>query len=174
MAAGPWPGLPAGDDYQVCFYPSNATGGSSDPQGYLSQCYDNPVTVALAETTAGIDATVAGAGAISGTVTDAAAPHGLADVYVQVISPSNWAYGYAYTAADGSYTAKGLAAGDDYEVCFHTSGATGGSSDAAGYAPSATTASRARARRPRWPWPWVRPRPASTRRWSGTGRSRAG
>src|SRR5665811_1601808 len=40
----------------------------------------------------------------------------------------------ATTAADGTYTVTGLAAGTDYQVCFDGSnGATGGSSDATGY-----------------------------------------
>jgi hypothetical protein len=38
------------------------------------------------------------------------------------------------TADDGSYTATGIPAGTDYQVCFSGSnGATGGSSDATGY-----------------------------------------
>jgi hypothetical protein len=40
---------------------------------------------------------------------------------------------HAATAADGSYTVTGLAAGADYQVCFSATGATGGTSDALGY-----------------------------------------
>jgi hypothetical protein len=38
-----------------------------------------------------------------------------------------------HTAADGSYSMRGLPSGSDYTVCFSTSYATGGSSDATGY-----------------------------------------
>ena len=93
-------GLPAGTDYQVCFYASGATGGSSDALGYVDQCYNNqptsgtptPVTVTLGATRTGINAALAGGGAISGTVTDAGGTHhGLANVKVSVYSPSTGA-----------------------------------------------------------------------------------
>lgn len=136
------PGLPAATDYQVCFYTSGATGGSTDATGYVDQCYDNqpsgtptPVTVTLGETRTAVDAAIVGGGAISGTVSDAGGTHhGLVNVWVSVSSLSNPNYGgYAVTAADGSYTMQGMAASTDYQVCFFSYGATGGSSDALGY-----------------------------------------
>jgi hypothetical protein len=136
------PGLAAGTDYQVCFAASGATGGSSDATGYLDQCYDNqptsgtptPVAVTLGVPRGGINAALAVAGAISGTVSDAGATrHGLANVWVSVSSQSTSTYVNTTTAADGTYSAAGLAAGTDYQVCFAASSATGGSSDATGY-----------------------------------------
>jgi hypothetical protein len=59
--------------------------------------------------------------------------HGLANVWVSVSSPSTGTYKDATTAADGTYTVSGLAAGTDYQVCFSATGATGGTSDALGY-----------------------------------------
>jgi hypothetical protein len=143
-------GVPAGTDYQVCFYgdPWGATtGGGSDALGYVDQCYNNqpnnqsstsqtPVTVTAGATTTGINAALAVGGVVSGTVTDGT-HHGLAHVGVSVISvsvSSDLRAKVAYeTAADGSYTVRGLATGTDYQVCFDASGATGGSSDATGY-----------------------------------------
>jgi hypothetical protein len=136
--------LPAADDYQVCFDASEATGGRpSDATGYADQCYDaqptsgtaTPVIVAAGETRTGTDAALAAGGAISGTVTDAAdIHHGLAYVQVMVWSPSTQASGWAMTEANGSWLVKGLPAGTDYQVCFNGYSATGGSSDATGYA----------------------------------------
>jgi Carboxypeptidase regulatory-like domain len=134
-------GMPAGTDYQVCFFANDATGGSTDALGYLDQCYDNwptsgtptPVTVALGASRAGVDAALAVGGAVSGTVSDAGGTHqGLANVTVGVYSPSRGGVN-ATTGADGTYTARGLPAGTDYQVCFYASGATGGSSNATGY-----------------------------------------
>jgi hypothetical protein len=142
-------GLPAGTDYQVCFYASfYAAGGASDALGYVDQCYNNqpnnqsstsqtPVTVTAGATTTGINAALAVGGAVSGTVTDAGGTHhGLAHVRVTVISVSvspNLGVMVFETAADGSYSVAGLATGTDYQVCFDASGATGGASDTTGY-----------------------------------------
>lgn len=135
-------GMPAGTDYQVCFFGNGATGGSSDGLGYLDQCYDNqpttgtptPVAVILGVPRVDVNAALAVAGGVSGTVTDAGGiHHGLANVSVTVYSPSTNGYANATTAADGTYTASGLGAGTDYQVCFYSSGAKGGSSDASGY-----------------------------------------
>ena len=46
---------------------------------------------------------------------------------VQGCSLSNSDFGFATTAADGSYTVIGLPAGTDYQACFSDAGATGGS-----------------------------------------------
>ena len=135
-------GIPPATDYQVCFFASSVTGGSSDALGYVDQCWQNqstsgtstPVSVALGATTSDISAALVGAGAISGTVRDTGGtPQGLTNVFVSVSSPSNGAYEFATTAADGSYTVTGLEAATDYRVCFSASAATGGSSDATGY-----------------------------------------
>jgi Carboxypeptidase regulatory-like domain len=135
-------GLPAGTDYTVIYHAANATGGSSYSLGYLDQAYNNqptsgtptPVTVTSGSTTIGVNAALAVGGAVSGTVTDAGgAHHGLANVTVGVFSPSNSRGANATTAADGSWTVPGLAAGTDYQVCFSATGATGGSSDSPGY-----------------------------------------
>lgn len=135
-------GMPAGTDYQVCFFATGATGGSTDGLGYLDQCFDGqpttgtptPVAVILGAPRVGVNAALAVAGGVSGTVSDAGGTkHGLANVSVTVYSPSNNGNANATTAADGTYTATGLAAGTDYLVCFYASGATGGSSDATGY-----------------------------------------
>jgi hypothetical protein len=139
-------GLPAGADYEVCFGAADGTGGSSDASGYFDQCWKNqvsgtatpgtptPVVVTPGANSAGIDAALAAAGAISGKVTDAGTSHGLANVGVSVYTADMFGGGgYATTTVDGSYTVKGLTAGTDYQVCFYASGATGGSADAIGY-----------------------------------------
>jgi len=83
----------------------------------------------------GINAALKAYGAISGTVTDAGGTHhSLENIDVVVSSQSTGFSGYAMTDADGKYTVKGLEAGDNYEVCFTASYASGGSSDALGYA----------------------------------------
>jgi len=135
-------GLSPGTDYRVCFDPYfRTTGGSAEALGYLPECYENesswdtstPVTVALGGNRANTNAALAAAGAISGTVTDAGGVHdGLESVLVRVHSVTTGTYGLAYTEADGTYAVEGLLAGSDYEVCFDTAQARGGSSD--GYA----------------------------------------
>ena len=136
-------GLEAGDNYEVCFTASYASGGSWDPLGYADQCYNNqpisgtqtPVSVALGQTTIGIKAALVRAGAISGMVSDAGSTqHGLSNVQVRVSFSSTGDRKDTWTATDGSWSVKGLAAGDDYQVCFTASYARGGSSDALGYA----------------------------------------
>jgi hypothetical protein len=134
--------VPAGTGYQVCFYANGATGGSSDTLGYVDQCYNNqplsgtptPVSVTAGATTESINAALAGGGAIHGTVTDAGGSHhGLANVNVNVSSPSTGFFSGATTAADGSYTVTGIPTGSDYQVCFYANDATGGSHDTPGY-----------------------------------------
>jgi hypothetical protein len=137
-----------GTDYQVCFIPNaggspiHATGGSSDALGYANPCYNNqmnratptPVTVTSGATTTGINAALVAAGAITGTITDAGGTHhGLANVTVRVFSLSTGSGNDVRSAANGSYTAIGLPAATDYDVCFDAASATGGSSDGPGY-----------------------------------------
>jgi len=144
-ADGSWSlkGLLGGTDYQVCFYPSRATGGASDAVGYLRQCYNNqsasgtptPVTVVLGVNKPAVNAALVAAGALSGIVSDAAGTHhGLASVDVYVSSAATGVDEWTSTAADGSWSVKGLPAGTDYQVCFRDYGdATGGAWDAVGY-----------------------------------------
>ena len=152
--------------YDVCAIGSHATGGSSDASGYLRECYldlpmweePTPVNVSDGESTTGIDIALATGGAISGGVTVAAGANPvLAGVVVTAFSPTTWDRYLDLTAADGSYSLKGLRAGTDYIVCFDASGssgvpgisgppgssaATGGPSDATGYVQQC------------WPTPW--------------------
>jgi hypothetical protein len=61
-------GLAAGTDYMVCFDGSRATGGSSDPTGYVDRCWQDqptlgtptPVSLSTGATTTGIGAALAG------------------------------------------------------------------------------------------------------------------
>ena len=131
--------LPAGS-YFVCFEASNATGGASTT-GYMSQCYngkawnippsspqDTPVPVTTGATTAGVNASLARGGAVSGSVTDSSSPgQPLSGVLVSVYDSSRNYYTSASTSASGTYTVGGLPAGS-YFVCFSGSGSTGGSS----------------------------------------------
>jgi alpha-tubulin suppressor-like RCC1 family protein len=135
------PGLTPAGDYQVCFFASFAFGGSSDGPGYIDQCWQTqapgtptPVSVTTVATRTGINAALAPAGAISGTVTDAGGNHdGLAHVAVQVTALPAGAPVQVATAVDGSYSVPRLPAGAAYQVCFLGSGGTGGSSDPTGY-----------------------------------------
>jgi hypothetical protein len=130
-------------DYEVCFDANEATGGSTDALGYVGECFDNqptggaptPVSVVSGAVRTGVNGVLSAGGAVSGTVTDAAGTrHGLDGVSVQVVSDSTGSSKYGYTAADGSYRVTGLAPATDYRVCFSGESATGGSSDAFGYA----------------------------------------
>jgi len=128
--------------YDVCFDAGPGTGGSST-SGYLGQCYDGVawdgipfdlppatgVAVTAGSTTSGADGSLAAAGAIAGTVTDAA-DHPLDGVTVDVVESGG--VDSATTGPDGTYALTGLATGT-YDVCFDASSATGGSS-ATGYA----------------------------------------
>src|SRR6185312_10065018 len=85
-------------------------------------------------TRTGINAALSVGGAVSGIVTDAGGTHqGLAHVMVTASSPSFYPSTIGGTAANGSYTVKGLPAGTAYRVCFIAFWATGGSS-VTGYA----------------------------------------
>jgi len=131
--------LPPG--YRVCFDASDARGGSSGT-GYLSQCYWNvpwdeesqapgatPVPVSAGRLTPGVDAALATAGGISGTVTAVAGGAGLGGVYVTVFTSSGDYAELAVTGADGTYRVTGLpAATPGYRVCFDASGTAGGGS----------------------------------------------
>ncbi|NPV60687.1 MAG: hypothetical protein HPY75_13650 [Actinobacteria bacterium] len=113
-------GLAPGD-YRVSF--NESWWGSG---GYLEEWYDNkrdfesadPVTVAEGAPATGIDAMLDPGGSISGKVTGDGASGGLPDVEV-VVYDENWnAYGYDYTASDGTYEVRGLPTGQ-YRVAFY-------------------------------------------------------
>ncbi|MFC6705026.1 beta strand repeat-containing protein [Flexivirga alba] len=130
--------LPAGN-YTVCFDSSNASGGSS-VTGYLSQCYQNvpwddswsdipsgtPVTAKVGLT--GINASLASAGGISGTVSAASDGAKVSGATVQAYDANGSSIGTEpTTATNGTYTVAGLATGT-YTICFSASDASGGSS----------------------------------------------
>ena len=105
-------GLPAGT-YTASFFDSASA--------YLGRAYGSggtagQFTVSDGATTHGIDAALTPAGAISGTVTDAASHAPIAGVSVRVAS-QNGGSGSATTAADGTYSVKGLPPGA-YTVTF--------------------------------------------------------
>jgi putative cell wall-binding protein/5-hydroxyisourate hydrolase-like protein (transthyretin family) len=109
-------GLTAGD-YLVAF---------NDPNlDYLGEWYDDAaeaasstwVTIAAAETREGVDAGLADAGSIGGTITDEASGVPASHVYVQLYYDyGSWTseYGSAWSADDGSYLFKGLPPGTYY------------------------------------------------------------
>lgn len=91
---------------------------------YLTQCYDNKatldsaadVTVGAGSVTANIDATLALAGDIKGTVTDAA-DTGLAGIDVTAYDADGNYVNDVNTASDGTYDLNGLGTGD-YRLQF--------------------------------------------------------
>ena len=118
-------GLSAGT-YRVCFFDF-----STD---YVSECYDDAdynfysvtatatdIAVSAGGTTSGIDAQLAFAGHITGTVTDAsgAALSAIeAEAQVFDVVGGYWSTeGWGYTQSDGTYQIGGLPAGT-YRVCF--------------------------------------------------------
>jgi hypothetical protein len=117
-------GLAAGS-YQVCFFSQGASGASA--AGYLDECYDDqpsyysgtPVPVTLGHTSAGINAELATAGAITGMVTE---PGGGAVPDISV-SAFGAGYGSGYSDSTGQYAVTGLAAGS-YTLCFDGAYAT--------------------------------------------------
>ena len=124
-------------NYLICYSPTSTTVGHS-VTGYLPGCYQQqpygygtsgtPVPVTAGKITSGIRDYLQIAGAIAGRVTDAAG-NGIQNVSVTVTDPNApffQTYG-SQTAADGSYLAANLPAGD-YQVCFYSGGAVGGSS----------------------------------------------
>ena len=116
-------GLPTGT-YQVEF---------NDPERtYLSERYDDkgpldegtPVTVTAPATTVGIDASLAKAARVTGTVTDESGEP-IEGIFVALrgLEDGNWSFfGDAETAADGTYTMDGLRPGTNYRVSFESQG----------------------------------------------------
>lgn len=116
-------GLAAGS-YQVCFDTQGASGAS--PTGYLDECYvdqpphttsGTPVAVSLGQTSVGVDATLAVAGAITGRVTDpSSAPVTGVDIEAWASGASQLA-GTGRSDNSGDYTVKGLPTGS-YTLCL--------------------------------------------------------
>jgi protocatechuate 3,4-dioxygenase beta subunit len=110
--------------FTVCFDPQSVQGGP--PFGYASECFDDqpdantatPIEVPQSGTT-GIDASLAAASGITGTVTG---PDGnpLGGVFVSANGVNITSFGFAITDTDGTYRLTGLRA-EDYYVCFDPS-----------------------------------------------------
>ena len=122
-------GLPAGD-YRVEFSGSGASFFGSE-SAYATQYYKarstlasaDSVTVALGQTTANVDAAMAGGGELGGTVTDAATTHPIGGIQVDVYGTAGDFL--ATTDASGDYFLGGLPAGS-YTVAFYNGAASGG------------------------------------------------
>ena len=106
--------------YTVEFDPCES-GSTYAPQWYddaTSESAATPVVVSAGGTTADIDASLVQGGVISGKVTGVAGG-GLKGICVDAYPVSYGGSGYATTAANGTYTISGLAAGS-YDVDFST------------------------------------------------------
>jgi protocatechuate 3,4-dioxygenase beta subunit len=120
-------GLPA-DIYHLCFEARYATGAAAS-MGYLDECYDDQprwgnggtdIPVRLGQTTRGINAILAVAGAVTGTVTDPAG-NPVVGVFAS-LRPSGGRL-LDYTDAQGGYRIIGIDPGT-YAVCIEGFGAT--------------------------------------------------
>ena len=108
----------AADSYDVQFTDCGSTSADYVSQYYNATSAGSPtqsgataVAVSAGTTASGINATLAPGGAISGTVTDASgAP--LANICVYAFTSAGNFAGNSTSAADGSYTISGLAAGN--------------------------------------------------------------
>jgi acetyltransferase-like isoleucine patch superfamily enzyme len=119
-------GLPAGTYYALAF----------SYHGYYNELYDNiscasgcdvttgtPISVGAGEEVTGIDFALDKAGAISGTVTDAATSLGIRSTYVYIYNESGNYAGYGYTDSNGFYkTSQGLPAGTYFARTDNSSG----------------------------------------------------
>jgi hypothetical protein len=105
----------AADSYTIEFDP---TCNGIDTSADIAQSTAQPVALATGTAVTGINATLIAGGSISGTVTDAADPSGLAGVCVTALSADGGTgSGTATTAADGTYTITNLPP-DSYTVEF--------------------------------------------------------
>ncbi|HEX4953567.1 MAG TPA: carboxypeptidase regulatory-like domain-containing protein [Thermoanaerobaculia bacterium] len=73
-----------------------------------------PVHAALGTLTSGIDFELVSYGIISGTVTHEASGLPVSDIEIEIYSSAGYWVDYAYSAADGSYSIGGLAAGSHF------------------------------------------------------------
>ncbi len=129
----------ADGQYKLLFSPPAGSGATGeyhyDRQDWFAA---DAVTLVAGEQRAGVDASLAPAATISGTVTDAGGSGvGGVDVSASTQTGAVSSSGVATTAADGTYTITGLAAGA-YTVVFQPSPASG---YAAAYYPDAGGAS---------------------------------
>lgn len=112
-------GLPAGS-YTVQFEPAASGEVAQFYRGASTADGAQAVNLTEGEAEEGIDAELAAAGSIAGTVTDAASGQPLAGVEVEATSSEAGATGSAVTGEDGSYTISGLPEGA-YTVQFEPS-----------------------------------------------------
>jgi Carboxypeptidase regulatory-like domain/GDSL-like Lipase/Acylhydrolase family len=103
------------DSYTINFDPTcNGISDSAD----LAQSTAQPVPLALGAMVTGVDAVLAGGGSISGTVTDAGDPSGVAGVCVTALSAdAGTGSGTATTDGNGNYVISDLPP-DSYQVEF--------------------------------------------------------
>jgi hypothetical protein len=129
-------GLPA-DSYTIEFDP---TCNGIDTSADIAQSTAQPVVLAASAALTGVNATLIAGGSISGTVTDAADPSGLAGVCVTALSSDGGTgSGTATTADDGTYTISNLPP-DSYTVEFDpTCGGSIESTDASQYTATPVT-----------------------------------
>jgi hypothetical protein len=111
--------LPTGR-VSVCFDPEFVVDAS--PYGYLAQC-SGQVVVRNGGLVTGIDAALATAGSVAGTVTDSAG-HPLRDVAIDVSGYPAWAYREFHTDSSGRYRLTGLPDGS-YGLTFRPTAVTG-------------------------------------------------
>jgi hypothetical protein len=109
-------GLPAGS-YTVQFEPPNSTDVGQFYNAAATAEAAEPVVLSAGAVKENINAELAAAGSVTGTVT--AAGGGIGGVRVNVTSTQSAAVGSATTAADGAYTVTGLPAGS-YTVQFES------------------------------------------------------
>jgi 5-hydroxyisourate hydrolase-like protein (transthyretin family) len=120
-STGAWSisGLPTGT-YEIEFNPPYGS-------NYATQYYDDvtaqdpptPVTLTAGSTTSNIDASLAQAGQISGTVTDGVTPGPAAGVGVYAYDNSGDQFASTTTDSSGHYTLSGLSPSASYRVEFY-------------------------------------------------------
>jgi RHS repeat-associated protein len=104
-------GLPT-TNYHVNFRDTTGT--------YASSSYPSTVSVTAPGTTSAINAQLQAGGRIAGTVTDSGG-HPIPNVSINAYDQTGQ-YGFASTAADGTYTVHGLGASGGYRVSFNVPG----------------------------------------------------
>lgn len=117
--------LPAGD-YKVRFDECFSYYYEAEPRNYLPEWYDDKLDFDSADRvavndlaeTSGVDAVLARAGSISGTVaTETGQPPGGLCIFASSDTPAGYSSGSARTQPDGSYRIRGLLAGS-HRVLF--------------------------------------------------------